>query len=104
MYFVFIISPKIAVEVRRLYDTGRSGFYLLLIFYPGMSDLILIYFLAQDSEPKTNIYGPSPKYGNDDNCSEIGLTKSINISNKSNYVPPSQNNFVIQGNVVIPQS
>ena len=142
LYFFFIITPEFAVAVRRLHDTGRSGFYLLLMYLNFLGLLILIYLLTQDSEPKTNIYGPSPKYGNDDNCSEIGLTKSVNISNKSNYVPsylelcsrdyayliksihvdqshhevgqffidgatsltPSQNNIVIQGNVVTPQS
>ena len=104
LYFFFIITPEFAVAVRRLHDTGRSGFYLLLMYLNFLSLLILIYLLTQDSEPKTNIYGPSPKYGNDDNCSEIGLTKSVNTSNKSNYVPPSQNNIVIQGNVVTPQS
>lgn len=104
LYFFFIITPEFAVAVRRLHDTGRSGFYLLLMYINFLGLLILIYLLTQDSEPKTNIYGPSPKYGNDDNCSEIGLTKSVNTSNKSNYVPPSQNNIVIQGNVVTPQS
>ena len=104
LYFFFIITPEFAVAVRRLHDTGRSGFYLLLMYLNFLGLLILIYLLTQDSEPKTNIYGPSPKYGNDDNCSEIGLTKSVNTSNKSNYVPPSQNNIVIQGNVVTPQS
>ncbi len=104
IYFVFIITPEFAVAVRRLHDTGRSGFYLLLMYLNFLGLLILLYLLTQDSEPKTNIYGPSPKYGNDDNCSEIGLTKSDNTSNKSNYVPPSQNNIVIQGNVVTPQN
>jgi uncharacterized membrane protein YhaH (DUF805 family) len=54
------ILPSIAVGVRRLHDTGRSGWWLLLCLVPIVS-LVLIYFLAQDSQPGNNQYGANPK-------------------------------------------
>ena len=56
---VFTI-PMISAGVRRLHDTGKSGFYLLLVFIP-FGNLILLIFLIQDSHQSPNIYGPSPK-------------------------------------------
>jgi len=54
--------PKISVSVRRLHDTGRSGYYYLLVFIPIAGILIFLSFACQDSETNTNEYGPSPKY------------------------------------------
>ena len=52
--------PSMAVCVRRLHDTGRSGWWLLLVLVP-LVNLVLIYFYIQDSQPGTNEYGPNPK-------------------------------------------
>ena len=54
------LIPSIAVAVRRLHDTGRSGWWLLLVLVP-LVNLVLLYFYIQDSEPGTNEYGPNPK-------------------------------------------
>ena len=85
--------PEIAVAVRRLHDTGRSGFYILFSFIPFIGGIILIIFLVDDSQPFPNIYGPSPKYDNNENP----------ILPQGNYLPP-QGNIVVQGNVVYPQN
>lgn len=55
-----VLIPGIAVGVRRLHDTGRSGWFLLLGIIP-VANLILIYFFACDSQPGTNKYGENPK-------------------------------------------
>jgi uncharacterized membrane protein YhaH (DUF805 family) len=58
---VFVL-PNLAVMVRRLHDTGRSGFWLLLVFIPLIGALILLVFLLLDSQPEPNKWG-SPPYG-----------------------------------------
>ena len=54
-----ILLPTIGVSVRRLHDTGRSGFWYLLALIP-FGGLVLLFFFVQDSEPD-NQYGPCPK-------------------------------------------
>jgi uncharacterized membrane protein YhaH (DUF805 family) len=60
LYSLASFIPTLSCSVRRLHDTGRSGFYLLLSFIP-LVGLILIYILAIDSVPGSNEYGPNPK-------------------------------------------
>jgi uncharacterized membrane protein YhaH (DUF805 family) len=55
-----IIVPGLAVSVRRLHDTGRSGWWYLINIIP-FGGLVLLYWFVSDSEPGTNQYGPSPK-------------------------------------------
>ena len=59
-WFVLFI-PGITVSVRRLHDTGRTGWWLLLCFLPLIGNIILIIFFLIDSEPGNNEYGPNPK-------------------------------------------
>lgn len=53
------IIPIIAVTVRRLHDTGRSGWWLLLGFVPLVGGLILLFFYLQPSTPGPNAFGPA---------------------------------------------
>lgn len=55
-----IIIPSLAVIVRRLHDTGKSGWWYLISFIPFGSIVLLIFFCL-DSEPGTNKWGPNPK-------------------------------------------
>lgn len=61
LYSLAVLIPGIAVAVRRLHDTGRSGWWLLIAFIPLIGALVLLYFMVQDSEMGPNQYGPSPK-------------------------------------------
>lgn len=64
IYFIFvlgIILPSIAVSVRRLHDTGRTGWWFLIQLIPLIGFIIFIIFAVQDSEPGTNHYGSNPK-------------------------------------------
>ncbi len=82
--FLGLLLPGLAVLWRRLHDTGRSGWYYLMIFVPvilstvlsffstvgsiffGVLGLvcgvILLAFCCLDSQPGENKYGSSPKY------------------------------------------
>jgi len=58
-----LLIPSLAVAVRRLHDTGRSGWWVLLGLIPLVGIIILIVWWAQDSYAD-NKYGPNPKgYG-----------------------------------------
>lgn len=54
--------PVLAVQVRRLHDTGKSGWLLLLALVPVVSIVLLVFFLL-DSDQADNRYGPSPRVG-----------------------------------------
>jgi uncharacterized membrane protein YhaH (DUF805 family) len=60
LYSLAILVPSIAVGVRRLHDTGRGGWTLLLGLIP-MVGIVLVVFLCQDSTPGDNRYGSNPK-------------------------------------------
>ena len=60
-YSLAILIPGIAVAVRRLHDTGRSGWWVLIGFIPLIGLIVLIIFTIQDSIPGENEYGPNPK-------------------------------------------
>ena len=55
-----LLLPSIAVGIRRLHDTSRSGWWILIGLIPIVGWIILIVFYVQDSHPD-NKYGPSPK-------------------------------------------
>ena len=60
LYNVAVCIPGIAVGVRRLHDTGRSGWWLL-ISVTIIGWIPLFVWLVQDSHPGENKYGPNPK-------------------------------------------
>lgn len=53
--------PSLAVAVRRLHDTSRSGWWVLISLVPIVGLIVLIVFCVQDSTPGTNEHGPHPK-------------------------------------------
>jgi uncharacterized membrane protein YhaH (DUF805 family) len=61
IYALTVLLPLVSVSVRRLHDTNRSGWWLLAMFFPFIGVVVLVMFMAQDSDPKSNQYGPSPK-------------------------------------------
>jgi uncharacterized membrane protein YhaH (DUF805 family) len=61
LYALLILIPSIAVAVRRLHDTGRTGWWLLIAFIPLVGTMILLVFLVLDSEVESNDYGDNPK-------------------------------------------
>jgi uncharacterized membrane protein YhaH (DUF805 family) len=61
IYGLAILLPAIAVSVRRLHDTDRSGWWLLIALVPLLGAIVLLVFMVQDSKPGTNLYGIYPK-------------------------------------------
>ena len=55
------LMPYVAVAVRRLHDTNRSGWWLLLVFVPLGNIVLLIWFCAS-STSRPNRFGAMPDW------------------------------------------
>lgn len=64
IYILATIIPSLAVTVRRLHDTGRSGWWYFITLIPFIGFLIVLFFLIEDSQPGKNQYGANPKETN----------------------------------------
>ena len=53
--------PGLAVTVRRLHDTDRSGWTLLLALVPLVGAILLIVYYCTEGTPGPNRFGPDPK-------------------------------------------
>ena len=62
LYILAVFVPSLAVSIRRLHDTGRSGWWLLISLVPFVGGLVLLVLMVQDSQATPNLYGPSPKF------------------------------------------
>lgn len=56
--WLYFLCPSISVIVRRLHDTGRSGWWYWIILVPFVGGLVLLIFTLLGSEPQDNQYGP----------------------------------------------
>jgi uncharacterized membrane protein YhaH (DUF805 family) len=61
LFVLATLVPSLAVTVRRLHDTDRSGWWVLIGLIPIAGDLVLLVFTVMDSQPGANQYGPNPK-------------------------------------------
>jgi uncharacterized membrane protein YhaH (DUF805 family) len=61
LYTLGVLIPGIAVSVRRLHDTDRTGWWLLIYLIPVIGALVFLVFMVQDGKPGENHYGPNPK-------------------------------------------
>lgn len=55
------LIPSIAVAIRRLHDTDRSGWWVLIALVPLVGGIILIVFMATDGTKGPNRFGADPK-------------------------------------------
>jgi len=56
-----LFAPTVGVEVRRLHDVGRSGWWLLIGCVPIVGGLVLLYWFVQPGVAGANAFGPDPK-------------------------------------------
>ena len=61
LYALAVFLPSLAVSVRRLHDTGRTGWWLLIGLVPVIGAIVLLVFMVQDSKPGENEFGANPK-------------------------------------------
>ncbi len=61
LFTLAMLLPSLAVTIRRLHDTGHSGWWILLGALPFLGGLILFVFFVRDGDPGTNEFGEDPK-------------------------------------------
>ncbi|WP_447778929.1 DUF805 domain-containing protein [Aeromonas veronii] len=61
IYSLAVLLPSLAVAARRLHDTDRSGWWLLLGLIPIIGTLVLIYFMVCNGQQGPNRFGDDPK-------------------------------------------
>lgn len=58
-YFMLLtVVPNVTVTIRRLHDTGRSGFWYFITMVPIVGPLWFLFLMVLPSEKDDNIYGP----------------------------------------------
>lgn len=60
IFLLAILLPSIAVAVRRLHDTDRSGWFYLLVFIPIIGSIVLLVFFVQQGTNGRNRFGDDP--------------------------------------------
>lgn len=71
LYMLGTFIPFLAVTVRRLHDTGKSGWWILSAFIPYVGKLLMIIFCASEGDVGPNKYGKDPKNSYDE-INDIG--------------------------------
>ncbi|MER5523195.1 DUF805 domain-containing protein [Streptomyces sp. NPDC002677] len=62
IYSLAVLLPGLGVAVRRLHDTGRSGWAILVSIIPLVGWIIVLVWLASEGKPEQNQYGDNPKH------------------------------------------
>lgn len=57
IYSLAVLIPGIAVAIRRLHDTGRSGWWLLISLVPVVGFIVLLVFMVLEGDNGANDYG-----------------------------------------------
>jgi uncharacterized membrane protein YhaH (DUF805 family) len=66
LFFLAVLVPSFAVTFRRLHDTNRSAWWLLVGFIPAIGVLVLLVFYFLPGTPGPNQFGPDPKAASGD--------------------------------------
>ncbi|MGL4708574.1 MAG: DUF805 domain-containing protein [Aeromonas veronii] len=61
IYSLAVLLPSLAVAARRLHDTDRSGWWLLIGLIPIIGTLVFIYFMVCNGQQGPNRFGDDPK-------------------------------------------
>ena len=57
LFALAMFLPSIAVGVRRLHDTDRSAWWLLILLVPGIGSIVLLVFYCLPGTPGRNRFG-----------------------------------------------
>lgn len=60
LYGLLVWTPSMAVLIRRLHDTGHSGWWFFIMLVPLVGVFILLYLMIKKGTPEENCYGPVP--------------------------------------------
>ena len=71
IFYLAILIPAIAVQVRRFHDRDMSGWFVLLNFVPYVGGLIVLVFMLLEGTNGPNRFGPDPKGPSADTVGEV---------------------------------
>ena len=60
LYLIIFITPSLSLQTRRLHDTNKSAWLLLLYFVP-LINIALLVMATEQGHQGINKYGPDPK-------------------------------------------
>ena len=72
IYALAVLIPSFGVVVRRLHDTGKSGWYYFVSLIPLVGFIWLLVLLVTEGDKGPNQYGPDPKAIDNEEIEEIG--------------------------------
>jgi uncharacterized membrane protein YhaH (DUF805 family) len=72
-YALAVLIPGLAVAIRRLHDTGKSGWFVLIALVPLIGGIWLLVLLCSNGVQGENEYGPDPKADGSEDISQIGV-------------------------------
>ncbi|MFI8338690.1 DUF805 domain-containing protein [Streptomyces sp. NPDC085639] len=61
IYVLAVFLPNLGVTIRRLHDTGKSGWWIFIGAVPLVGLVWIIVLLASAGQQQPNQYGPDPK-------------------------------------------
>ena len=61
IWFLAHFIPSLAVTIRRIHDTGNSGWLYLLVLVPYLGSIVIFVFTVIDGQKQENKWGPDPK-------------------------------------------
>jgi uncharacterized membrane protein YhaH (DUF805 family) len=61
IYALAVLIPSIAVTVRRLHDTDRSGWWFFIQLIPLVGAIVMLVFTCLEGTRGPNRFGPDPK-------------------------------------------
>jgi len=63
LYFLVVLAPALGVGIRRLHDTDRTGWWMLVTFIPFIGGLVFLVFMLLPGTKGENRYGADPTQG-----------------------------------------
>lgn len=84
VYLYVMLLPTLATLVRRLHDTGRSGWWYWIALVPLVGMIVLIVFLAQRGTDGPNKFGPDPFDGGQGGSNPDGSYRATSIPSVGN--------------------
>ena len=60
VYSLLVLLPSLGVTARRLHDTNRSAWFLLLELVPIIGGIYILILCAEEGTPDENDYGKKP--------------------------------------------
>jgi len=61
LYWLAVLLPSLGVAIRRLHDTDRTGWWILMIFIPLVGSIVLIVFYILEGTHGPNRFGADPR-------------------------------------------